>query len=280
MMNEDDLGLALSLARRAHRRAKQPREPLSVHSKEDGTPVTDLDRGIEIELLDVIASARPADAVLGEEFGSHVGSSRRWVIDPIDGTAGLTRGSPVWATLIALQIDEKTNVAVVSAPGLERIWWASAGAGAWTARTAEDGTVVQARQCGVSQVDSLGEAHFSFSSLWSWAEHGRHTALTELTRQVRWTRGFGDFWSHMLVAEGVCDVSAEPSVALWDVAAVELVVREAGGRVTALDGTSDGPGFLCTNGRLHEEVVDVLQGDADPLPLATRIDQLEEGTRP
>ena len=208
-----------------------------------------------------------------------MGSSRRWVIDPIDGTAGLTRGSPVWATLIALQVDEKTNVAVVSAPDSSEF--------GGRPQVRGHGPRALRRTAPSSRPDSAA------SHRWTrWEKRTSPFPALELggARQAYRAhrthptgpldRGFGDFWSHMLVAEGYATFPPNPRLRCGMLPRSNSWSVKPVGRVTALDGTSDGPGFLCTNGRLHEEVVDVLQGDADPLPLATRIDQLEEGTRP
>jgi histidinol-phosphatase len=217
--------------------------------------VSDADRDVEHELRRMIRSARPSDAVLGEEYGVAGDGPRRWVLDPIDGTKNFVRGIPVWASLIALQVDEQTVVGVVSAPALGRRWWAGRGLGAHAGRSAWD-----AKQLQVSSVAQLADAALSYSSLGGWEERGRLEGLLDLSRRVWRTRAFGDFWSHVLVAEGAVDVSCEPEVSLWDLAALQVVVEEAGGRFTDLGGEPrpDRGSVVCTNALLHDEVLAAL----------------------
>ena len=228
---------------------------LVVESKPDLTPVSDADRTVEQAVRGLVTSRRPADAVLGEEYGDAGDGPRRWVVDPIDGTKNFVRGVPVWASLIALQVDGDVVVGVVSAPALGRRWWAARGLGAFAGSSSRDATALR-----VSAVGSLADAHLSYSSLTGWEEQGRLPGLLELSRRVWRTRAFGDFWSHMLVAEGAVDVSCEPEVSLWDLAALQVVVEEAGGRFTDLSGAArpDGGSVVCTNGPLHDEVLAAL----------------------
>jgi histidinol-phosphatase len=225
---------------------------LRVETKPDLTPVTDADRATEESLRNVLRRARPRDAVLGEELGKAGHGPRCWVIDPIDGTKNYVRGVPVWATLIGLMDGPKVVVGVVSAPALGRRWWAAEGGGAWSGRS-----LTKATRCQVSGVTKLGDASLSYSSLTGWEESGRLPGFLGLTRSVWRTRAFGDFWSHVLVAEGSVDVSMEPEVSLWDLAALQIIVEEAGGRFTDLSGTAtpDGGSVVCTNGLLHDEVL-------------------------
>lgn len=225
---------------------------LRVDSKPDLTPVSDADRSVEQQLRAMLAVDRPADAVLGEEYGQAGEGPRRWVLDPLDGTKNFVRGVPVWATLIALQVDERVAVGVVSAPALGRRWWAARGLGAHAGTSAATGAPIH-----VSAVPRLSDASLSYSSLNGWAEAGREEGLLALGRHVWRSRAFGDFWSHMLVAEGAVDVSAEPEVSVWDLAALQVVVEEAGGRFTDLAGVArpDGGSVVCSNGLLHEAVL-------------------------
>jgi histidinol-phosphatase len=223
---------------------------LSVQSKPDLTPVTDADLATEDSLRNVLRRARPRDSMLGEEFGQTGSGSRCWVIDPIDGTKNFVRGVPVWATLIALMADDQVTVGVASAPALGRRWWAAQDGGAWTGRS-----LTKATACRVSEVARIADASLSYSDLADWeAGLGR---FVDLARSAWRTRAYGDFWSHVLVAEGAVDISAEPVVNLWDVAALQIIVTEAGGTFTDLSGnpTPDGGSVLCTNGLLHEEVL-------------------------
>jgi histidinol-phosphatase len=232
---------------------------LKVESKPDLTPVTDADLAAEESLRHVLSRARPRDAVLGEELGRTGVGQRCWVIDPIDGTKNFVRGVPVWATLIGLMADGEVTVGVVSAPALGRRWWAGRGGGAWTGRS-----LTKATACRVSGVASLADASLSYSGLSSWRRAGRLTEFFGLASAVWRTRAYGDFWSHVLVAEGAVDISAEVDVTLWDLAALQVIVAEAGGSFTDLSGQArpDGGSAVCTNGRLHGEVLELLAGAA------------------
>ena len=239
---------------------------LRIETKPDLTPVSDADHATEESLRNVLRRARPRDAVLGEEFGRSGNGPRCWVLDPIDATKNYVRGVPVWATLIGLMDGPQVVVGVVSAPALGRRWWGALGGGAWTGRS-----LAKASPLRVSGVTKLGDASFSYSELGDWAERGLAEEFAGLARSVWRTRAFGDFWSHMLVAEGACDISAEPEVSLWDLAALQIIVTEAGGRFTSLEGepTPDGGSVVCTNGRLHAEVLGRLasrgvRGDGSP----------------
>src|SRR5260370_19926043 len=234
---------------------------LRVEAKQDLSPVTDADLAVEDSLRNVLGRSRPRDAMLGEEFGRTGSSQRCWVIDPIDGTANFVRGVPVWATLIGLMDEDEVIMGVVSAPALSRRWWAARDGGAWTGRSMRKATA-----CRVSGVQSLFDASLSYSSLLSWERDGRLNELLGLSRKVWRTRAYGDFWSHVLVAEGAVDISAETDVSLWDLAALQIIIAEAGGAFTDLAGTPrpDGGSAVCTNGLLHSEVLSLLaHGDQD-----------------
>jgi len=246
----DDLVLALSLADAADAitTARFRALDLRVEAKPDLTPVTDADRDTEHRLRQLLAVARPADAVHGEEFADTGNAARRWVIDPIDGTKNFVRGVPVWASLIALMDGPDVIVGVVSAPALGRRWWATAGGGAW-ARSGDG----EPTACQVSGVTTLADASLSYSSLSGWEELGLLPGFLELTRKCWRTRAFGDFWSYVLLAEGTVDVATEPEVALHDLAPLALIVTEAGGLFTDLSGNPgpDGGSAIATNGLLH-----------------------------
>jgi histidinol-phosphatase len=254
-MSQDDLALALALADRADAltRARFGALDLRVDTKPDLTPVTDADRAVETDLRQVLGRERPADSVVGEEFGGATTfTGRQWIIDPIDGTKNFVRGVPVWASLIALLEDGVPSVGVVSAPALQRRWWAARGQGAFAAF---DET--SARRLSVSSVAELGSASLSFSSLSGWADRGLRARFIELTDAVWRVRGYGDFLSYCLVAEGAVDIAAEPEVSVWDLAALDVLVREAGGAFTGLDG-APGPhrgSAVATNGVLHDRVL-------------------------
>jgi histidinol-phosphatase len=256
----EDLSLAIELADIADRisLSRFRASDLRVETKPDMTPVTEADRGVEEAIREQLGSARPGDAVVGEEFGaSSAAGGRRWIIDPIDGTKGYVRGLPVWATLLALQDGDQITVGVVSAPALHRRWWAARGAGAFIA----DGLSEGPRRMHVSAVGRLEDAQLSLSGIEEWEAIGRVDAVLELSRRCWRTRAFGDMWSYMLVAEGVADVGgAEPEVKLWDLAAPMVIVEEAGGRFTDLHGRSraDGGSGIATNGLLHEAALAIV----------------------
>ena len=262
-----DLRLALTLADQADQitldrfRAKD----LDVSGKEDDTPVTDADRDTETLLRDQIGRTRPDDTVLGEEFGS-VGSSqltklaldgeRVWVVDPIDGTANYVRGLPVWATLIGLVADGRVALGVVSAPALGQRWFAAAGYGAWKGLGMD-----AAEPLAVSKIKRLGDAFLSLSDLSGWEDQGRLAGLLRLIEDSQRCRGFGDFWSYMVVAEGAVDIAAEPDLAPHDMVALASIVTEAGGQFTDTRGKVTGPfgsDALATNGKLHHRVLPYL----------------------
>ncbi|MGH3496065.1 MAG: inositol monophosphatase family protein [Nocardioidaceae bacterium] len=247
----DDLRLAHVLADDADSVTMDRFKALDLHvtTKPDLTPVSDADEAAEVALRRTLGRARPRDAVQGEEQGTSGWGPRRWVVDPIDGTKNYIRGVPVWATLIALLVDDEAVVGCVSAPALGRRWWAAKGGGAWTGRS-----LMSAKECRVSDVDDIADASFSYSGLSEWEGIGRTDGFLALTRRCWRTRAYGDFWSYMLVAEGAVDIAAEPDLAVHDMAANDIIVREAGGTFTGLDGRPGplGRNALATNGRLHD----------------------------
>jgi histidinol-phosphatase len=249
----DDLALAHRLADEADAitLARFRSQDLAVSAKPDLTPVSDADLAVEAQVRATLAVERPDDAVLGEEEGVTGDGPRQWVVDPIDGTKNFVRGVPVWASLIALRIEGRVDVGVVSAPALGRRWWAARGHGAFA-----DGQPIS-----VSKVALLADAHLSYSSLKGWEEQGRLEGLLQLSRDSWRTRAFGDFWSHVLVAEGAVDASFEPEVSLWDLAPLQVIVEEAGGRFSTLEGEArpDGGSCVCSNGLLHDEVLAALR---------------------
>jgi histidinol-phosphatase len=254
-MRDDDLSVALDLADQADTvtLARFGAIDLVVDTKPDLTPVSDADRAVETTLRETLARVRPDDSVLGEEFGGSTSfSGRQWIIDPIDGTKNFVRGVPVWASLIALLDDGVPQVGVISAPALQRRWWAAGGAGAFA--TFGD---APARRISVSSVAELDSASLSFSSLSGWAQLGLRDRFLGLTDAVWRVRAFGDFLSYCLVAEGAVDIAAEPEVSVWDLAPLDILVREAGGTFSSLDGTAGphGGSAVATNGALHDPVL-------------------------
>lgn len=253
---DDDLALALSLADAADAltmRRFRARD-LHVDTKPDQTPVTESDRAVETALRDRLAADRPGDAVVGEEYGASGAGRRRWIIDPIDGTKSFVRGVPAWATLLGLEIDGDVVVGVASAPALGRRWWARRGGGAFA-----NGEPIR-----VSDVARLEDAHVCAPSVRAFDTAGLDAGFRALIARCWHVGGFPDFWGHVLVAEGAADVMLEPVVNLWDVAALQPIVAEAGGRLTDFRGdawANDAP-CLTTNGRVHADAVAVLEGAA------------------
>jgi len=256
----EDLTLALKLADAADAVTIPKFRSLDLHveTKPDLTPVTEADKAVERMVREVVAAERPEDGVLGEEEAELVGASgRRWVVDPVDGTKNFVRGVPVWATVIALQeADGRIVVGLVSAPALGRRWWATLDGGAFVSEPGTEGS----RRIHVSKVHELSDSSLGYSEV-RWVPEANQAKWDELLRTVWRVRGYGDFYSHVLVAEGAVDIAAEPELNLYDVAGVSLVVTEAGGRFTGVDGV-DGPdrgSGIATNGLLHDAVISALR---------------------
>lgn len=254
----DDLSLALALAGDADLISldRFTALDLDVTTKPDRTPVTDADKAVERSIRAGIASARPGDSILGEEYGQAGDSPRQWIIDPIDGTSNFLRGVPIWGTLISLAVDGVPHIGVVSSPALGKRWWAATGHGAFA--QAHDG---EPQQLSVSKVASLDAASISYNSLAGWDGVGRLDAAVALTRATWRSRAIGDMWAYMLLAEGALDVVAEFDLKPYDMAALIPIVLEAGGQFTSVTG-EPGPwngNALATNGILHDEVLDFLR---------------------
>src|SRR5262249_25536268 len=205
---------------------------------------------VEEAVRNALATARPSDGVVGEELGVTGDSARRWIIDPIDGTKSYLRGSPPWATLLALEEDGELVLGVVSAPMLQRRWWATRGGGAFA----------NGEPIAVSEGTALDDALLCHADLRSDERYDCGPEFDPLTRRVWDRRGCGDFGGHMLVAEGVADVMVEPILDIWDVAALIPIVQEAGGRTTDRRGMvrADGGNAVTTNGLLHDAVLEVV----------------------
>ena len=228
-------------------------ENLRMDATPDLTPVSAADLAVERAIRTHLQEHRPDDDIVGEEFGGtaeYVG--RQWVIDPIDGTKNFVRNVPTWATLIALMVDGVPRMSVVSAPALHRRWWAAEGAGAYRCCASSP-----AKRIHVSEVSNLCHASISFSSLVGWKRKNLMENFINMMNYSWRMRGYGDFFSYCLLAEGAVDVAAEPEVCLWDLAALDVLVREAGGRFSSLDGRP-GPHngeAVATNGLLHDQVL-------------------------
>ena len=271
---QDDLALAHALADLADAISldRYQAQDLVITTKPDNTPVTDADRAVETAIREALATHRHTDGLVGEEFGSDKGTSGRyWVIDPIDGTKNFMRGVPTWATLIALvQVDasgvEEVVVGLASAPALARRWSAAKGHGAFVRFTAgnidelteEFDASSRERKISVSKVGALSDASISYSDFVGWGE--RLEPFQKMLAHAWRTRGIGDFWSHMLVAEGAVDIAIEPKLAVWDMAALDIIVREAGGTFTNTAGQNGpfGGSGVSTNGLLHNAVINEL----------------------
>jgi len=241
-----------SLARAAFRR------DLQITTKPDRTFVTDTDKAIERAIRTRIAAAHPDHGLVGEEYGTEAGdAATRWFIDPIDGTHNFIRGVPLFGTLLAVERDGELQAAVLSAPALHERWWARRGGGAW-ARSADDQAP---RRIHVSGVASLADAQLLYGSGHDIESSGRAPGFHALLGDVWRERGFGDFWGYALLAEGAAEAMVEVDLWPWDAAAPMVLIEEAGGRVTDLDGRRaiDSKTFLATNGLLHEEFLERLQ---------------------
>ena len=255
----DDLDLALSLMDVADAMTMDTygKAGLKIETKPDATFVTEADQAVEHEVRARITKARSGDAVVGEEFGTTGSGNRRWIIDPIDGTHNFMRRIPVWATLLALEVDGEMTVGVVSAPSLGRRWWAAKDRGAYASSISVGGKLSDPFPISVSQVSNLADAQISSCGPGRWIEEGLADNFSDLVKKCWRDRDFGDFWSHMLVAEGACDVGLDPTVSLWDLAALQVIVEEAGGTFTDFAGNAraDGGSAISTNGLLHKEVL-------------------------
>lgn len=257
-----ELAFALTLADRADAISLSRYHALDlvITTKPDNSPVTDADQAVERAIIEAIAAQYPIDGVIGEEFGTSGSKDRYWVIDPIDGTKNFLRGVPTWATLIALVENEKVVVSVVSSPALFRRWYAREGGGAYVLEGSAGAADLQSasKKLSVSKVSAMSDASIAYSDFQGWGS--RRSAFEKLLDSAWRSRGMGDFWSHMLVAEGAVDVAIEPSLALWDMAALDLIVREAGGRFSSLDGVDGpfGPNAISSNGVIHDQILQAI----------------------
>ncbi|USQ77150.1 inositol monophosphatase family protein [Ornithinimicrobium cryptoxanthini] len=254
---DDDLRLAHVLADSVERFTLDSfrAQDLDVQFKEDGTLVSRADTHTEELLRHQLGRTRPRDVVQGEELPTTGHGNRRWILDPIDGTVNYVRGVPVWATLIGLVVDDVPVVGLVAAPALNRRWWAATGSGSWTGRS-----LSRATRISVSDTSRIEHSSLSYADLNSWSDHPRREGFLRLAGRCWRTRAYGDFWSHVLVAEGAVDIGIEPALAVHDMAALAPILTEAGGRLSDLDGT-DGPfgsSAVSSNGQLHDGILSLL----------------------
>jgi histidinol-phosphatase len=245
---EEELAFANELADEAERIGVSFFQgSFETRTKADRTPVTEADVAIEKAVREAVRQRFPDDGVLGEEGGSEGDTKRRWIVDPIDGTKNFTDGIQIWSNLIALAVDEVPVVGVVGFPALGERYAAARGSGARL-----NGEPIQ-----VSRADRVSRSFVVFAGMADWLEGADASGVQEIVREARRNRGFGDAWGHMLVARGSADVMLERELATWDWAAVQVVVEEAGGRITQLDGSplAHGRSVLTTNGSLHDEIL-------------------------
>jgi histidinol-phosphatase len=246
--------IAISAAQQAGRLAKRYFDSrFEVEWKQDRTPVTVADREAETLLRTALLGPFPDDGFLGEEHGEKAGSSGfRWIIDPIDGTRNFVRGIPIWGTLVGLESKGELIAGVVEAPALGQTFRALRGDGAWRGE----------HRLHVSKVEDIGQATMFYTSLTWFERAGRRDVFLELMRRVQVQRGFGDFYGHVLVAQGSGEFMIEHGVHIWDVAAVKPIIEEAGGRYTNWDGGADltRPDVVVSNGRLHDVALQILNG--------------------
>jgi histidinol-phosphatase len=256
----DDLALALKLAGDADLVSldRFMALDLEVTTKPDRTPVTDADQAVERIIRAGIEAARPGDSILGEEYGTQGSGSRQWIIDPIDGTVNFLRGTPIWATLIALAIDGVPVVGVVSSPALGKRWWAATGHGAFGQAHGEEPV-----RLAVSKVADLADSVFCYNSIQGWDGAGKLDELITAQRAVWRARSIGDAWAYMLVAEGHMEATGEWDLKPYDMAALAPIIEEAGGRFSSLEG-DEGPwsgSALATNGLVHDALLAIVRGE-------------------
>jgi histidinol-phosphatase len=228
------------------------RGSFEVHEKADRTPVTEADLAIEAAIREMVRERYPGDGVLGEEGGQEGDARRRWVVDPIDGTKNFADGVPIWANLIALEVDGEPVVGIVNLPALGERYEA----------VVEGGARLNGEPIRTSRADRVGRAFVVFAGMEDWLAGEYADAVQTLISEARRNRGFGDAWGHCLVARGSADVMLELELATWDFAALRVIVEEAGGKISRFDGSplAHGGTVLTTNGILHEEIVARLGG--------------------
>ena len=233
------------------------RDDLVVDRKSDASPVTVADREAEQLLRGRIAAEFPDDGIIGEEFGSSDGTSGyNWVLDPIDGTKSFISGVPLYGTMVGVERDGRCEVGAVYIPGLDELIFAAKGQGAW--HVVGD---AQPQQAQVSTTDKLSEATLVTSEIATFDERkGGMDAFGRLNRSARLVRTWGDCYGYLLVATGRADIMIDPVMNVWDAAAVQIIVEEAGGLFTDWQGIAaidSGDGFA-TNGRLHPAVQKII----------------------
>jgi histidinol-phosphatase len=253
-MSETDelLSFALELADAADRVSLSHfGRDLKIVAKPDRSFVTQADTEVERQLRERIEASYPSHGILGEELGRQIGDGEtRWIIDPIDSTHNFMRGIPVFATLIALERSGQVLLGIISAPAMHQRWHAMRGRGAWSGN----------RRLHVSAVSSLSESQIFYASRSAFTATGWQAGFDAVIDGVWRERGFGDFWGYSLVAQGAGEAMLEPEVKPWDLAAPLVVVEEAGGRFTDMNGRPgyDGGNAIASNGVLHQAILERL----------------------
>jgi histidinol-phosphatase len=254
------LPLAIDAAREAGRIILEHflREGLEIERKPDASPVTVADREAERSLRARIAREFPEDSILGEELGETRGSGEFWwILDPIDGTVSFVHGVPLFGTLIGIGRGRESDAGVILLPALDELVYAQRDRGAWWMRA---GRTHPAR---VSPVSALSEALVCTTSGSTFDDVGRADAYEKLRTRARSSRGWGDCYGYVLVATGRADVMLDPRMHVWDTAALQPIVEEAGGRFADWTGapTIHGKNAVATNGHLLDEVLACLRSD-------------------
>jgi histidinol-phosphatase len=261
------LSFALDLADEADRISMSYyRGELGTTEKADGSLVTLADKAVEARLREMLASRFPEHSILGEEQGYTANAAGehgrgRWILDPLDGTHGFARGLPVWAVLVAYEMDGVVQVGVASAPALGTRWWAARGLGAYRGTTSVGrGGGRAGERIRVSEIGRIAESQVLNGSMkYALQRWPNAQAVNDLAWRER---GYGDFWAHCLVAEGAAEAMYENGPSAWDLAALIVIVEEAGGRLTDDQGRPviDAGHAVTSNGLVHGELLGLLQG--------------------
>ncbi len=223
-----------------------------VELKADQTPVTIADKTCEESIINNIQKHHPDDAILGEESGEIAGKSEfKWIIDPIDGTKSFIRGIPMYATLIGLEKAGECVLGVVYAPAMNEVVYATKGGGCFA----------NGERIFVSEVDKLNESLMLYGGFNIFDKRGMLKLFMELARQTQIQRGYADYFGHILLAKGCAELMVEPEIAPWDIAAIKVIVEEAGGLLTDFDGnpTIYSDTAIASNGRIHDEVLEIIR---------------------
>ncbi|MDD5031428.1 MAG: inositol-phosphate phosphatase [Patescibacteria group bacterium] len=228
-------------------------DDLTWQKKSDRSPITIADTQAEKVIIETIKNSFPDHAFFGEESGNdNVNSGYQWIIDPIDGTKNYTRKIPLFATQIALLEDGEIILGVSNAPAMNEMIFAEKGRGAF----------FQEKRINVSNIQNLADSYFCFGGIKYFHKHGHLNSLLELSKQTSGHRGIGDFWCYHLLAQGKIDIMIEAETKIWDFAALKIIVEEAGGKVTDINGNEvakDTTSIIATNKNLHDSVVEIFR---------------------